>query len=94
MNVPRRYWADDCQQMSHPKSSLPMRHAIVLTVLVACAACSSTTRTSTGRTEHETDSVIGQSAVPGAPVVKKALDMQDSSRARVAAMDSTVSAEP
>ena len=56
-------------------------------------ACSSGTRASTGRTERETDSVIGQSQVPGAPVVNKALDASDSARARVAAEDSVATAQ-
>lgn len=51
-------------------------------------ACSSSTKASTGRTERETDSVIGQSQLPGAPVVKKALDASDSSRTRIAEQDS------
>lgn len=51
-------------------------------------ACSSSTKASTGRTERETDSVIGQSAVPGASGVQKALDTQDSARARAASIDS------
>jgi hypothetical protein len=57
---------------------------LVLPVL----ACSSSTKASTGRTERETDSVIGQSQLPGAPVVKKALDASDSSRTRIAKQDS------
>jgi hypothetical protein len=51
-------------------------------------ACSSGTKASTGRTERETDSVIGQSQLPGAPVVKRALDASDSSRTRIAEQDS------
>ncbi len=50
-------------------------------------SCTSGTKASTGRTERETDSVIGQSAVPGATGVQKALDAQDSSRARAAGID-------
>ena len=55
-------------------------------------ACQSKTTAGTGRTEHERDSVIGQSQVPGAPVVKKALDVADSSRNRVAQEDSAAAA--
>ncbi len=65
--------------------------AVLLPVLLM--ACSSGTRTSTGRTERETDSVIGQSQVPGAPVVKKALEAADSARARAAAEDSVATAQ-
>lgn len=72
---------------------LPMRHFLIVTTVLACVACGSSTKTSTGRTERETDSVIGQSAVPGAPVVKKALDVQDSSHARVAAQDSAATGQ-
>ena len=65
-----------------------MRRIPAILVLLLTAACGSSTKTSTGRTERETDSVIGQSALLGAPVVQKALDQQDSARARVAAEDS------
>lgn len=57
-------------------------------LLLLLAACSSSTRTSTGRTERETDSVIGQSQVPGAAAVQKSLDTSDSLRARTAQQDS------
>lgn len=60
----------------------------VAPLLLGLAACSGGPKTSTGRTERETDSVIGQSAVPGATGVKKALDAQDTSRARATAIDS------
>jgi len=55
-------------------------------------ACGSSTKASTGRTERETDSVIAHSQVPGAPAVKKAMDVADSSRSRVAAQDSAAAA--
>jgi hypothetical protein len=67
-----------------------MRRLLVVPVILFSVACTSKTKTSTGRSERETDSVIGQSALPGAPVVKKALTVQDSARARVAAEDSIV----
>jgi hypothetical protein len=71
-----------------------MKRFLQLALLpVALLACSSGTRASTGRTERETDSVIGQSQVPGAPVVQKALDASDSARARIAAQDSIATAE-
>lgn len=60
---------------------------------VGLLACASGTKASTGRTERETDSVIGQSRVPGAPVVQKALDASDSARARQAAQDSIATAQ-
>ena len=64
-----------------------------LTLAIVITACSSSTKASTGRTERETDSVIGQSQVPGAPVVKKALDASDSARSRIAAQDSIAAAQ-
>jgi hypothetical protein len=57
-------------------------------VLLPVLACGSDTKASTGRSEQETDSVIAQSQVPGAPVVKKAMDAQDTARAQNAARDS------
>ena len=56
--------------------------------LLLVLGCSSSTKASTGRTEHETDSVIAHSEVPGASAVKKAMATADSSRNRVAAQDS------
>ena len=61
-------------------------------LLLPLVACSSRTKTSTGRTERETDSVIGQSRIPGATAVQKALDVSDSSRNRVAQQDSIAAA--
>ena len=65
----------------------------VLAVLMLTSSCSSTTKTSTGRTEREADSVIGQSSLPGAGGVKKAMDSQDSARARAAAIDTAAAQE-
>ena len=67
------------------------RHALLLAL--ALAGCSSGTKASTGRTQHEADSVIANSEVPGAPVAKKALDLADSSRTRSARQDSVAQAE-
>jgi len=68
---------------------IPCRFAILSLALVAC---SGGTKASTGRTQHESDSVIANSQVPGAPVAKKALDLADSSRARAATQDSIAQA--
>jgi len=68
-----------------PGSSLLWMGSLLL--VLVCAGCASDHKTSTGRTERETDSVIGQSAIPGASGVKKAMDSQDSARARAAAVD-------
>jgi len=65
----------------------------VASLSLVILACSNSTKASTGRTERETDSVIGQSAVPGATGVQKALDAQDSARARVAGIDSVGTAQ-
>ncbi len=70
-----------------------MRRIPCALLSLALLACSSGTKASTGRTERETDSVIGQSQVPGAPVVQKALEASDSARARVAAQDSIATAQ-
>jgi len=58
---------------------------VIVLSLIGCNT--DTPKTSTGRTERETDSVIGQSKVPGAQGVKRAMDAQDSARARAAAID-------
>jgi hypothetical protein len=63
-----------------------LRRRLILALVLT--ACSSSTRTSTGRTERERDSVIGQSQVPGAAAVQKSLDTADSLRARTAIQDS------
>jgi len=61
--------------------------------LLLCMGCSADHKTSTGRTERETDSVIGQSSLPGASGVRKAMESQDSARARAAVLDSVGGAE-
>ncbi len=63
-----------------------IKHLALLSV-VLLPACSSSTKASTGRTQRESDSVIANSAAPGAAVAKKALDVSDSARARAAAQD-------
>ena len=67
--------------------------SMMLVALSLLAGCSADHKTSTGRTERETDSVIGQSSIPGAGGVKKAMDSQDSARARAAAIDTAAAAE-
>jgi hypothetical protein len=64
------------------------RYLLLPAIALALLGChTDTPRTSTGRTERETDSVIGQSKVPGAQGVKRAMDAQDSARARASAID-------
>lgn len=65
-----------------------IRARLLLLALSGIVACSNKTTAGTGRTEHERDSVIAQSKAPGAGVVKKALDVADSSHNRVAGQDS------
>jgi len=72
-----------------------MRAFLLPIVAAAVLGCNTDTpKTSTGRTERETDSVIGQSKVPGAQGVKRAMDAQDSARARAAAVDTAAAHEP
>jgi len=68
-----------------PGSSVVWTLIFVLMPLIG--GCSAGHKTSTGRTERETDSVIGQSSLPGASGVRKAMEAQDSARARAAALD-------
>jgi hypothetical protein len=68
------------------------RVRLFLLALIGTVACNSKTTAGTGRTEHERDSVIAQSKAPGAGVVKKALDVADSSHNRVASEDSAATA--
>jgi len=77
-----------------PRGRVSWRRGASGLVLILVAGCaSSTPKTSTGRTERQTDSVIGQSQVPGAPAVQKALDASDSARARVAREDSIAASQ-
>ena len=55
--------------------------------LLLILGCSADHQTSSGRTQRETDSVIGESKLPGAHVVKRARDAQDSAQAAAAALD-------
>lgn len=66
--------------------SVRPRRWICVSVALA-TACTSGPKTSTGRTEREADSVIGQSQVPGAQGVQKAMEAQDTARARAATVD-------
>jgi hypothetical protein len=63
---------------------------VLLLILGALAgtACTESRTAGTGRTERERDSLIGQSKVPGAGAVKKALDVSDSARSRTTQEDS------
>ena len=64
--------------------------AIVLAILTG--ACGSGSTVGAGRTERERDSIIGQSALPGARGVQGALKVSDSARVRGTALDSASAA--
>ena len=66
---------------------------LLLIATAAMSGCQSRTTAGSGRTERERDSIIGQSSIPGAGGVKKALDVADSSQARVGKEDSIANAE-
>lgn len=61
--------------------------------LLLAAACGGGDGANSDRTEHERDSIVGQSALPGAQGVEGALEAGDSAKARNARLDSLV-AEP
>jgi hypothetical protein len=63
----------------------------LLGITFVMGACRSSATAGAGRTERERDSVIGQSALPGARGVQRALGASDSARARSAAIDSMAS---
>jgi hypothetical protein len=65
--------------------------AVLLGIMFIMAACRSSATAGAGRTERERDSVIGQSALPGARGVHRALGASDSARARSAVLDSMAS---
>lgn len=58
-------------------------------MLLACGPREEPARTQTGTAERDArDSIIGQSQLPGAPVVESARDVQAMSKERAAALDS------
>jgi hypothetical protein len=64
---------------------------ILLTILIA-TGCRNSSPAAGRRTEHERDSILGQTALPGARGVAGALKVSDSARARRATLDSTAAA--
>jgi hypothetical protein len=60
----------------------------LLLFLSALAGCGGRT-TNTVRTEREQDSLLGNSRVPGATAVKRAMTVSDSARSRATQLDST-----
>ena len=65
-----------------------MRPFHIVSGLLLAAACSGSSDQDTVRTEHERDSIIGQSQIRGAGGVQRALDVSDSAAARNARLDS------
>ena len=62
---------------------------IVILVLVSIAACTETAKDSSKKklTQHERDSILAESDLPGAGVVGKAIEVSDSSTARAKRLD-------
>jgi hypothetical protein len=65
-----------------------LRIPTLLLLALPLASCKSTVTAGTGHTERERDSIIGQSKVPGAAAVQRALTVSDSAARRGARMDS------
>ena len=65
-----------------------LRVCLLLSITLALISCKSTVTAGTGRTERERDSVIGQSKIPGAGVVQRALQVSDSATSRRDRLDS------
>lgn len=65
-----------------------LRMPVLFLLAVPLASCKSTVTAGTGRTERERDSIIGQSKLPGAGAVQRALMVSDSAASRGARMDS------
>ncbi len=66
-----------------------LRILIVILVLTSIASCSETTNDSSKKklTQHERDSILAESDLPGANVVGKAIEVSDSSTARAKRLD-------
>jgi hypothetical protein len=71
------------------RSKLMLRILIVILVLTSIASCSETTNDSSKKklTQHERDSILAESDLPGANVVGKAIEVSDSSTARAKRLD-------
>ena len=61
---------------------------LLLLIALTASACTESRTAGTGRTERERDSLIGQSKVPGASAVKRAMAASDSAQNRVTQEDS------
>jgi len=70
------------------------RHAtlpLVLSLLLLATGCQGRPADSAG-SQHERDSILAQSKIPGARAVKRALEVNDSARARALLEDSVATA--
>ena len=69
--------------------------ALALAALLSAAACTdSGGETRKPRTEHERDSIIAQSSLPGAAAVSRAMRAQDQGNDRNARLDSIAASIP
>lgn len=66
----------------------PVRFLVVAALLTACAADDPQANRRDTMTQRQKDSVLGQSGLPGAQGVTKALRAADSAKARRAQLDS------
>jgi len=65
------------------------RIIIIMLVLVSIASCTETSEDSSKKklTQHEKDSILAETDLPGAGVVGKAIEASDSSAARAKRLD-------
>ncbi|HUL69601.1 MAG TPA: hypothetical protein VLT17_05100 [Gemmatimonadales bacterium] len=61
---------------------------LLMLVALTTSACTESRTAGTGRTEREKDSLIGQSKIPGASAVKRAMAASDSAQNRATQEDS------
>lgn len=66
-----------------------LRILIVILVITSIAACTETNTDKSKKklTQHERDSILAESDLPGANVVGKAIEVSDSSTARAKRLD-------
>jgi len=65
------------------------RILIIVLVMVSIASCTETTKDSSKKklTQHERDSILAETDLPGAGVVGRAIEASDSSAARAKRID-------
>jgi len=67
---------------------MKMRLCLAALALIALAGCSKSDRPASTLTEHQRDSVLAKSSLPGAFVVGRALNESDRATRQSASMDS------